>query len=72
MKMVSSLFIPILVLVVIIYGVYKKINVYDSFIDGAKEGVPMVSSMFFSLLAMIFGVNIYDIWSKYIFEKWSN
>ena len=59
MKMASSLFIPILVLVVIIYGVYKKINVYDSFIDGAKEGVPMVSSMFFSLLAMIFGVNIF-------------
>ena len=59
MKMVSSLFIPILVLVVIIYGVYKKINVYDSFIGGAKEGVPMVSSMFFSLLAMIFGVNIF-------------
>ena len=57
--MVSSLFIPILVLVVIIYGVYKKINVYDSFIGGAKEGVPMVSSMFFSLLAMIFGVNIF-------------
>ena len=57
--MASSLFIPILVLVVIIYGVYKKINVYDSFIDGAKEGVPMVSSMFFSLLAMIFGVNIF-------------
>lgn len=57
--MASSLFIPILVLVVIIYGVYKKINVYDSFIDGAKEGVPMVRSMFFSLLAMIFGVNIF-------------
>ena len=59
MKTASSLFIPILVLVVIIYGVYKKINVYDSFIDGAKEGVPMVRSMFFSLLAMIFGVNIF-------------
>lgn len=57
--MASSLFIPILVLVVIIYGVYKKINVYDSFIIGAKEGLPMVKSMFFSLLAMIFGVNIF-------------
>ena len=59
MKMISSLFIPILVLVVIIYGAYKKVNVYDSFVSGAKEGLPMVSSMFFSLLAMIFGVNIF-------------
>ena len=59
MKMISSLFIPILGLVVIIYGAYKKVNVYDSFVSGAKEGLPMVSSMFFSLLAMIFGVNIF-------------
>lgn len=56
---ISSLFIPIIVLVVIIYGAYKKINVYDSFVSGAKEGLPMVKSMFFSLLAMIFGVNIF-------------
>ena len=59
MKMASSLFIPILVLVVIIYGAYKKINVYDSFVSGAKEGFPMACQMFFSLLAMIFGVNIF-------------
>lgn len=59
MKVLSSLFIPILVLSVIIYGAFKKINVYDSFISGAKEGIPMVKSMFFSLLAMIFGVNIF-------------
>ncbi len=59
MKLISSLFIPTIVLVVIIYGAYKKVNVYDSFVSGAKEGLPMVCSMFFSLLAMIFGVNIF-------------
>ena len=59
MKLISNLFIPIIVLVVIIYGSYKKVNVYDSFVSGAKEGLPMVCSMFLSLLAMIFGVNIF-------------
>ena len=59
MTIISSMFIPIIVLVVISYGVFRKINVYDSFINGAKEGLPMTISMFFSLLAMIFGVNIF-------------
>ena len=59
MKLISNLFIPLLVLVIIIYGSYKKINVYDSFVDGAKEGLPMVINMFPPLLAMIFGINIF-------------
>ena len=59
MKLVSNLFIPILVLVIVIYGVYKKINVYDSFLEGSKEGFDMVLSMFPPLLAMIFGINIF-------------
>jgi len=58
-KFISSLFIPFLVLIVIIYGIKKKINVYDSFVEGAKEGLPMVVSMFPSLLAMILGINIF-------------
>lgn len=57
--MISSLFIPIVVLVVIVYGVLKKIDVYDSFVLGASEGIGMVISMFPSLLGMIFGVNIF-------------
>ena len=59
MKLLSNLFIPILVLVVVIYGALKKINVYDSFVEGAKEGLPMVLNMFPPLLAMIFGINIF-------------
>lgn len=57
--MISSFFIPFIVLFVILYGSFKKINVYDSFIAGAKEGMPIVISMFPSLLAMILGVNIF-------------
>ncbi len=59
MKLISNLFIPLLVLVVVLYGAKKKINVYDSFVDGAKEGLPMVLNMFPPLLAMIFGINIF-------------
>ena len=32
MKLISNLFIPILVLIVILYAAKKKVNVYDSFV----------------------------------------
>ena len=59
MKIISNLFIPLLVLIVILYGFKKKINIYDTFVEGAKEGLPMVLNMFAPLLAMIFGINIF-------------
>ena len=59
MKALSNLFIPLIVLIIIIYGARKRVNVYDTFVEGAKEGLPMVLSMFPPLLAMIFGINIF-------------
>lgn len=56
---ISSFIIPIMVLIVICYGLHKKNNIYDSFTDGAKESIPMVLSLFPSLLGMIFGINIF-------------
>ena len=35
--MISNFIIPILVLFIIIYAVIKKVDVYDTFIEGAKE-----------------------------------
>ena len=59
MKIISNLFIPILVLIVVIYGFRKKINIYDAFVDGAKESFDMILNMFPAVLAMVFGVNIF-------------
>ena len=33
----SKLIIPFIVLYIILYGFYKKVPLYDTFIDGAKE-----------------------------------
>ena len=37
MTTISNMIIPILVLLVIIYGILKKVNVYDVFLKGASE-----------------------------------
>lgn len=58
MNSISSLIIPTLVLGILIYGIYKKVNVYDTFIEGAVESFDMIIKIFPNLLAMILGVNI--------------
>lgn len=59
MQNISNLIIPIMVLGIILYGLIKKINIYDVFVEGSKESYDMVLTMFPCMLAMIFGVNIF-------------
>lgn len=55
----SNYIIPIMVLIIILYAILKKTNVYENFIDGVSESFDMTLKLFPSLLAMIFGVNIF-------------
>lgn len=57
--MISSFILPVLVFVVLIYAIKKKVNIYDVFVDGAKESFDMVLKLFPCLLAMILAVNIF-------------
>ena len=59
MNFISNLIIPTMVLFIIIYGLKKKVNVYDEFLLGASESFEMVIKIFPCLLAMILGVNIF-------------
>ncbi|MGE5455920.1 MAG: spore maturation protein [Ignavibacteriales bacterium] len=58
-KIISDLIIPTIVLVVIIYGIKKKLNIYDVFIDGARESVDLVLMIFPYILGMIFAINLF-------------
>jgi len=54
----SSLFIPLVVLLIVFYALFKKVDVYDSFIQGAKDGLVMSIEILPFLMAMIFGMNL--------------
>ncbi len=58
MNYISSMIIPIIVLVVITYGLYKNINIYDSFIEGVKEGLSTCLKIFPTIFTMYLGINI--------------
>ena len=55
---ISNMFIPIVVLGIIIYGVKKKVPIYDSFIKGCSEGLELSISIFPYLIAMLFATNV--------------
>jgi len=55
----SVFLIPLIVLIIIIYGYKKRINIYDSFLIGAKEGLITTFNIFPTIIAMIFAINIF-------------
>lgn len=55
---IGNMLIPIVVLIIVVVAIIKKVNVYDDFVDGAKEGLGMGISIFPYLIGMIFGINI--------------
>ena len=56
--MISNIFIPVIVLIIIGYGLYKKIDIFDIFIMGIKEGLTMSINIFPTILAMIISINV--------------
>lgn len=59
MNNISNLVMPLLVLIVFMYALKKKTNVYDTFIEGSKESIDISLKLFPNLLAMVFGINIF-------------
>jgi len=55
---ISKIILPIFVLIIIIYGLYKKIDIYEIFIKGVKEGLTMSINIFPTIFAMSLAINI--------------
>ena len=51
-------FIPLVVIIIIIYGIYKKIDIFDTFIIGVKEGMKLSINLFPTIFAMIIAITM--------------
>ena len=58
MGIISLIALPFIVLFIILYGFKKKVNVYDEFLIGAKDGIITSFKILPNLVAMVFAVNI--------------
>lgn len=57
----SASAIPVIIVVIILYGIKEKKKVFDVFLDGAKEGMEIVFKMFPTLLGIFLAVGMLRI-----------
>ena len=50
--------VPVMVIFVIIYGLYKKVDIFDTFIEGVKEGINTTFKLFPTIFAMVIAISI--------------
>lgn len=55
---ISSIAIPIVIVIIIIYGILDKKKIYDIFVDGAREGMWIVIKIFPTLLGIFLAVGV--------------
>lgn len=52
----SNLAIPFTILIIITYGLIEKNKVFDTFLDGAKEGIEIVAKIFPTLIGLFVAI----------------
>lgn len=58
MIIISKIIIPLITIIVIIYALYKKVDIYEEFLIGVKEGLDLSLKIFPSMFAMIIAVSV--------------
>lgn len=56
---ISIWLIPMLIAFILLYGTYKKVPTYESFVEGAKEGFSMAISIIPYLVGMMVAISVF-------------
>ena len=59
MQQLSALIIPLLILLIVGYGLFKRVAVYEEFVDGAKDGFNIAVNIIPYLVAMLVAIAIF-------------
>ena len=54
----NNYIIPLIVLAIISYGLYKNINIYESFLIGVKDGLKLIIEIFPTIFAFVVSIDI--------------
>lgn len=59
MNYISRALIPIIIFFIVLYGMIKKVKVYECFVEGAKDGIRICINIFPYILAMLLSVAVF-------------
>ncbi|MGO0884253.1 spore maturation protein [Clostridioides difficile] len=59
MEVFSNLLIPVIILYIVVYGKYKKIDVYDSFVKGAIDGLKAAWDILPYIIGIFLAIGIF-------------
>ncbi|SHE44287.1 spore maturation protein B [Seinonella peptonophila] len=59
MSLISKFMIPALLVAIPLYGLFRKVPLYNSFVDGAKDGFPTAIQLIPHLVAMMVAVAVF-------------
>ncbi len=58
MNMISVLSVPVMIVGIVVYGMTKRINVYDSFVEGARGGLENMLQIVAPLVGLMVGISM--------------
>ena len=58
---ISDLMIPLTIVLIVSYGLLKRSNVYDSFLEGAMDGMKITVNILPTLVGLMVAVGVVNI-----------
>lgn len=56
---ISGYAIPVIFLLILVFGIYKEVKVYDIFVEGAKEGIATIIRIIPTLVGLMVAVGVF-------------
>lgn len=58
MSIIGALVIPIMICGIVLYGLFMRVNVFDCFVEGARDGMKTAVDILPPLLALVVAVSM--------------
>lgn len=56
---ISVWLIPLIICIILLYGTFKKVPTYETFVEGGKEGISMAFSIIPFLVGMLVAISVF-------------